>query len=379
MGYDGVLSHTMTTLSNQLPISVTGAVSNATVIMSHFVIDTGFPCVNYQAGSAKVPYEFDPNCDCTIEDLTHTQWFTRDDMILHPGLDDYAYYEQVFGISAATRIAGGDYQVEADKLALANNQLNCAILKSSGLPEEMSANNVFISEIFLDQPHLLGVPLISNRLTDPIPLYTHTVMRITTSRESDNVEAIGPTCEVYPFVFPEDLLRDPDQDGTPNFDPNNPPENGIQIDAFEGDGGGNFGWVNWNPGDNSNPYVVEELLNPRLSLYDFTGLNPGTLDPDPANDSLNIGDWISGKTGVGASADVDAILDELENLEGQLIRVPVYDNHTGSGSGKGYEVVHFALIRLDDICLPRNSCPGVSGSDKKISATFIRYDDRACE
>jgi hypothetical protein len=148
------------------------------------------------------------------------------------------------------------------------------------------------------------------------------------------------------------------------------------VDAFEGGGDGNFGWMNWDPGDNSNTYIIEELINPRLSANDFIGLTPPAgLDPDPSNDSLNLGDWVSGKTGVGNS---DGVMDELEALAGLTIRIPIYDNHAGTGSNKGYHVSHLALITITEVCLPRNSCPGVSGNDKQIKATFVGYDDEAC-
>jgi hypothetical protein len=360
VGYQNVLSHTMASLANQLPLDFglgTG-ISNTTVIMSHYVADTRLPCVKYQGGDPKVPYEFDPNCDCSEDDPNDPQWFDRDDLIGYPDHPDFPQYLQTYGISRTSRFAGGDFQAIATEMKLRNNQLNCTVLKT-GTAAEMSADNFMVTEVFYSQPQLLGVPFISNRLTDPIPMYGHTVMRIVASRDSDATELVGPTCEVYPITFHEDIFQ-------------SLPEN-TPFDAYEGGGSGNFGWMNWEPGDNSNPYITEELYNPRTSMNDFTGLTPPPgLSPDPDNDNIDLGDWVSGKTGVGNS---DPVMDEMEALVGQTIRVPVHDNFSGSGQTGGYHVSHFALITITDVCLPRNSCPGVSGSDKQIKAMFVGFDD----
>lgn len=365
VGYDTVLSHTVSSLASQLPLEFLGTNPNTTLILSHIVVDTGFPCVKYQGGKPKVPYEFDANnCDCTSNDPNDSQWFTRDDLVLHPGVSGYSYYSRTFGISQTTRIGGGNYQVEADKMALENNQLNCTILKT-GSAGELTVNNAFIAEAFYKQPQLLGVPIVSNRVTDPIPLYAHTAMRIVTSRETEASDTVGPTCEVYPITFDDGIFPDPDS-----------PVPGQSIDAFEGGGTGNFGWMNWDPGDNSNTYIREELYNPRLSMHDFTGLTPPPgLNPDPANDGINIGDWISGKTGVGNSNEV---MDELENLVGKTIRVPIYDDNAGPGQNKGYHVSHFALITINQVCLPRVGSSCYTPGSKSIQATFVGYDDDAC-
>jgi hypothetical protein len=134
--------------------------------------------------------------------------------------------------------------------------------------------------------------------------------------------------------------------------------------------------LNWDPGDNSNTYITEELHNPATSTHDFIGLTPPPdLDPDPSDTGINIDDWISGKTGVGNS---NGVMDELELLEGKVIRVPVHDVNAGSGSTAGYHVVHFALIRIDQICLPRTSASCYTPGSKSIRATFLQLDDEAC-
>ncbi|MBN1994739.1 MAG: pilus assembly protein [Anaerolineae bacterium] len=361
VGYDVVLSHTLNSLSDQLPLKFDAGDSNATIIMSHFYVDTGYPCIIYQGVNPKVPYEFDPTCDCNEDNPADPQWFTRDDLILHPDTPGYAYYAQIYGINKTTRLGGGSYQAMADQLALENNQLNCNVLKT-GTTGELSSNNVFIAETFYDQPQLLGVPFLANRLTNPIPFYTHTAMRIVVSRDANTTNSVGPTCTVYPITFPQLV---------------NPITGTTVIDAYEGAPPGGFGWLNWDPGDNSNTYVAEELHNPVLTMHDFMGLKPSPdLSPDPTNTGFNVGDWVSGKTGVSNS---DAVMDELEKLVNKTILVPVYDTHGGSGSNKGYHVAHIARITINKICLPRSSASCYTPGSKSIHATFEGYADESCQ
>lgn len=206
VGFDVVLSHTINSLAEQLPLAFDVGTANNTVIMSHFVIDTGFPCVEYQGGRPRIDsegnYVFDDDCDCNESDPDAVQWFTRDDLIAYPGDPLYPHYGQTYGISQTTRLGGGDYSVLAKELALENNQYNCNILKNGGSVTSLSSNNLMIAEAFYDQSQLLGVPFISNKLTDPIPLYTHTAMRIVSSRDADTTETVGPVCALFPITFP---------------------------------------------------------------------------------------------------------------------------------------------------------------------------------
>ncbi len=357
VGYNTVLSHTTASLSEQLPLEFLNN-PNATIIMSHIVADTGLPCSNGTIVNGA--YQFDSaHCNCTETNPDHPQWFTRDDLVLHPGLPGYEYYTQTYGLPRTTRLGNGDYATIAKQVALANNQFNCNVLKT-GSGGETSINNMFIAEAFYDQPQIFGVPFISNRLTDPIPFYAHTAMRIVTSREADTTDTIGPACEVYPITFHDGIFPNPAA-----------PVPGQPIDAYQGSGTGQFGWLTWNPASSYNNagYAYEELINPRLSIHDFTDAN------ESDDHSLSIGDDVSSGPGVMNSDDVD---DALEALVGRTIRVPIY--HLGGGTGENtyYTVSHFALITINSVCLPRNSCPGVSGNDKRINATFVGYDDEAC-
>lgn len=365
VGYNTVLSHTTAALASQLPLEFLNN-PNSTIIMSHIVADTGFPCAKYQGSNLKVPYEFDAaSCDCTEDDPDAAQWFTRDDLVLHPDLPGYDYYAQTYGLPRTTRLGGGSYAELAAEVALANNQFNCNVLKT-GSGGEMSINNMFITEVFYDQPQLFGLPFVSNRLTDPIPFYAHTAMRIVTSREADTNDTIGPTCELFPITFPSEMFSDQ------GYDPDNPPSN-IPIDAFESRDPGNFGWLTWNPDPSHNnaPYIWEELTNLRLSMTDYT-------DPTDANDhSLNLEGWISSGPGVVASAE-----DFLQTHVGRTVYVPVHGATTGSGQNVNYQITHFARITINEICLPNSVCSrgDYSGSQdgKLIRATFLEYVDDVC-
>jgi len=372
VGYDVVLDHSENSLAEQLPLDFDEGTANSTVIMSHFVVDTMYPCVKTKNnGDVKVPYEFDPNCDCNETDPDAAQWFTRDDLIAHPGNPAYPQYVQTYGLSQTTHLGDGDYEAFAKELALENNQFNCNVFKNGGTIGDTSSNNLIIAEAFYDQPQLLGLPFISNSVTDPIPFYTHTAMRIVTSRDADTTDTVGPTCELLPITFPEDSL----------INPQDPPEQ--KIDAYEGSASGNFGWLYWNSSINETNginYIEEALQNPRLSMTDFTADED---DPDyPDDHSITIGDHIAGRTGVGNSSDIE---DWLEYYTGKTVVVPVYEEiGAKGGAGASYKISHFARVTITQVCLPRNSCidpntgKQISGSNKLIQATFLEYVDDAC-
>jgi hypothetical protein len=363
VGYNTVLSHTTASLARQLPLDFLDN-PNATIIMSHIVADTALPCVRYQGNRPVVPYEFDPACDCAEDDPNASQWFARDDLVLHPEMPGYEYYAQTYGISRTTRLAGGSYTALAEQLTLENNQFNCTVLKT-GSAGELSVNNMFIAEAFYDQPQLFGMPFISNRLTDPIPFYTHTAMRIVASRDANTTDTIGPTCALLPITFPESLLQDPED----------PPQQ--YIEAFEGSASGNFGWIYWDSDTNETQginFIEESLANPRLAFNDF---KVDEDDPDhPDDTSLNVDDWVAGRTGVGGSHDVD---DLLEGYVGQTVYIPIYDDiGPVNGSRASYHVSHFAEVIIQEICLPNDDCDGVPNNEKAVRITFLKYVDDAC-
>jgi hypothetical protein len=150
------------------------------MIITHMNIDTGYPCS-----------EDDRPCndECAADPDTT---FPDDDIIALPppvgagyGSDPAVVISNTFraqyGIGAplhTTRITDTLWQ----ELRAQNEALNCQLLAKDPAVAP-SVNSVVIVEMMYDQPQLLGVPVVSNRFTDPVPLYTHTMMRVTVSRQ----------------------------------------------------------------------------------------------------------------------------------------------------------------------------------------------------
>jgi hypothetical protein len=180
VGYGFVLQHALDSVSGQLPLDFTGDEPNATMIITHMNIDTGYPCS-----------EGDRPCndECAADPDTT---FPDDDIIVLPppvgagyGSDPAVVISDTFraqyGIGAplhTTRITDTLWQ----ELRAQNEALNCQLLAKDPAVAP-SVNSVVIVEMMYDQPQLLGVPVVSNRFTDPVPLYTHTMMRVTVSRQ----------------------------------------------------------------------------------------------------------------------------------------------------------------------------------------------------
>lgn len=305
IGYGFVMSHTLASLANQLDLHFDGPETNATMILSHFVIDTGLPCATSSGGT----YVFDTSCDCKVDDPNDAQWFTMDDLVIDPATPGYAHYAKTYGISDTTRLSGGDYAAEAEKLKLENNQLNCVVLKT-GVAAEMTTNNLVVAEIFYNQPQLLGAPLVSNPLTNPIPLYSHTAMRIAVSRDAETADTVGPVCELAPFAF--------QYTGGP-----------ATLEMCQSGGGcTNFKWLAWNQSKAaSSTYLAYALENHRLSINDYT-YNSDQL--------LNLGDHI--QVANTPDATVNPKLDALENA---TIRVPIIN-----GSG---DLTNVALMSISNV------------------------------
>jgi hypothetical protein len=180
VGYQLVLTHTMDSLAGQLPLDFTGDNPNATMIITHLQIDTGYPC-----SEAERP------CDDECAANPNTSYPDDDVIILPPPIGagyggDPAVvisdtYRAQYGIGApahTTRVADTLWE----GLRTQNEALNCQLMIKN--PEiSPSANSVIIVELFYDQPQLLGIPLISNRFTNPVPLYASTMMRIAAARQ----------------------------------------------------------------------------------------------------------------------------------------------------------------------------------------------------
>jgi hypothetical protein len=177
VGYQLVLQHTLDSVSDQLPLEFFDE-PNATMIITHLDIDTGYPCE-------------DQDCDDECSANPDTTYAADDVVILPPpvgagyGGDPAVVISDTF--RAEYGIGGPTHTTLItdtlwEELRAQNEALNCQLMAKDPAVSP-SPNSVIIVEIFYDQPQLLGVPIVSNRFTDPIPLYTHTMMRIAASRQ----------------------------------------------------------------------------------------------------------------------------------------------------------------------------------------------------
>jgi hypothetical protein len=358
VGYNDVLSHKYGVLGYRSDIPITdpdqrpilplrflpeSAGGNATMIISHLVVSTRNPCDDIDA------------CDCSITDHDHDQWDDSDDLLLGPGSPGFDYYQQSYGPTQTVRSIFGrptvvdyssriDFEEKLDELKTRNNQLICALLKSNPDADlNNSDNNTIIIETFYDQPQLLGVPLISNALTDPIPLYTHTAMRVITSRDADTGDVIGPVCELYPLAIPEAVLSAA-VPGSTSVDLIQVPDVGPEP---------NFYWATWDPAGDDD-FVAESLTNPRLSINRFTAVG----EPDDHLLSADGSDRLDLLPGQNPGSQVDA---PLQALVGTNVRAPVLDSSDN--------IIRIAWLSINQVDL---------SAGRRIRATFNGYDDEAC-
>jgi len=356
IGYDYVLGHTMDSLSQQLAFDVISDEPNGTLIVSHYLVDTGKPCADPPCNDDCAADKHNKNggCDCTTSDRREPD-YPYDDLVLYPGTSGYDHFAALYGITRTSRI---DTSQLIAQLKDQNDAFNCALnLKDPSVP--WSANSVVVVEAYYDQPQLLGVPIISNRFTDPVPLYVQTAMRISADRGSGGGEAQGLGCPLLPIALHTKTLEGR--------------EVGDYLDNIRnGTGDGNFGWLTWtadtdavSSGADSEEYLAEELQNPRLSMNDYK--EPEHKDADDT--VINKYDWVWGLTGNVRS---DAVREQLDDLiaKGQTHRVPVWDTADDTGQNATYHIVGFALVKLE--------LHDLTGSDKVIEATFMGWDNDAC-
>jgi hypothetical protein len=355
VGYGRVLSHTLDSIAQQLPFDVVSGDPNGTLIVSHYLVDTGKPCADPPCNDDcdADQHNHHGGCDCSSPDRREED-YPYDDMVLHPGTPGYEHFTALYGIPRSSRIS---HDALVAQLKEENDALNCSInLRDPAVP--WSVNSVVLVEAFYDQPQLLGVPIISNHFTDPVPLYTHTVMRISSDARDSTPTSEGTGCTLLPIAVHTNTLQSLDVG-----DPTGNIRNGTDS--------GDFGWLRWtddtdavSSDPNSEGYLAEEISNPRLAMNDY--LEPTHKDPN--DDVLNIGDWVWALTGNVNSNGVAR--DELDARIGQTHRFPVWDVAEGSGSNVVYHIVGFALIRIDGFDL--------TGNPKEIWGTFMGWNNGAC-
>lgn len=366
--YTRVRDWAKSSIGEQLDLDFDSPAAATTLIASHLVIDTGAPCAKQQGNKL----EEDPECstisDCDVFLNPAQLTFTYDDVIVHPGITGQEFQAQSFGPTQTVtglRPSRLDYEDLAAELTLQNNKFNCEVIKKNGVP---SANNVIATEVYHDQPQLFGFPFISNPFTDPVPLYTHTVMRLigasrssgTSANITDGIDTVGPVC----FAFPTTTKRSIIQAATI----------GQTIDILEGEGGDNKGWLNWNPGEDDENYLNLEWQYYQMSMNDYT-------DPSEHNDhALNIGDYVSSLGGTVDSIDTRTIIEGYAGTGFNLV-IPVWDDLSPDGfktwsnpnspppQVDAYKVWNFILVRIEkkeDIQLTPH---------KNIYATYLGLAD----
>ena len=334
--------------------------SQGSFLMTHIFVDTALPCHPNDITANNSNGTCLQNLSDSCADMSARKPdYPYDDLILIPSMTgyDHFFYALPFSTTYTSRL---DLAAEMQKLKEENDILNCEIQRREpGVTNPtFSVNSMIIGEAYYDQPQLLGVPLLANTFTDPIPLYVQTKMRIT----SDSLPQ-GGACEALPIVINEDsLYTDP---------PNNtiPKAVGTPIDDIrEGGGSGGFGWLRWRntpPEDPEMPnstdnavYLAAAITNPRYSIYDY--INPN----DPNDTVLNVNDYIWGSTGQVVSNEVTNSLNARIN---GIVTIPVWDTISGSGSNQMYHIVNFAFMRITNI--------DFQGNPKTISGVFMGWNN----
>jgi hypothetical protein len=348
--YENILDWAKSSVSQQLGLNFDDTSGSTTLIVTHLVVNTGLPCEDID------------DCDCNAfqPGATYENEFKLDDHIVHPGIAGQEYQTKTFG-PASTVTGDRDTHLVYDdlvkQLKAQNNKFNCEIIKKGGIP---SNNNIIVTELFHDQPQLFGFPLISNPFTDPVPLYTHTTMRLITAARSttdlqinNNMVGYG-FCDAYPFIV-RDITID-------FYNGMASDKIGAKVDIFDGNGGSDFGWLTWNPdnsvGSQSEPYLENELK------YSVSPLNDYTNARNSSDHKLNVGDYIASMQGDKAAVEASEGL--VSALIGKEIRIPVWDTFDTSGVD-AYHIVGFVKVRIEssaDIDLP----------GKEVLATYIGPD-----
>lgn len=250
IGYTKLVTHTNTVLqasasNNAFQIrfeNEDGLPPNSGMIVTHIIVDTKEPCDT----------SVNSNCydQCADPEANFTDYYTIDDLVVHPGLPGYDYLQYSVGPSGVytTRIQGTVLDEQVASMIVESNRLNCAI-KAVNDGASTTPNAAIIVEMFYDQPQLLGFPVTTLLFPDPVPLYSRTSMRLPSG--------ISNKCEITPIVVRGSL-----------------PQQGGQMVS-------NSEWAVWNPNEASDlDYIARTLEEPRYSTNDYRSpAAPGTVVP----------------------------------------------------------------------------------------------------
>jgi hypothetical protein len=352
--------------SGELNIDFNEISGNSTLIISHLVVDTGNP---YDP-SVTSPASW--NCDAL--ETAGVNPFPDDDIIIHPGIANYAFQTKTYPVITNTRALTAspvrstlmDYaDLVSRTLIPQNNKFNCEIIKKGGVA---SSNNLIINEVFFDQPQLLGFPLISNPFTDPVPMYAQTTMRLSTAARSGgtasgsivaNINSIGPICVVSPMI----LRRSQLEPGGIRV------AQGTTLDILNGHDASNLGWLTWNQ-TNDIPYLQKAIKYPQLSLNDYS--EPGS---SPADKVINRGDLVKSWNGPALGSAITQTTELVQGLASNSIIVAVYDD-TAGGFNSG--TATYQIYDLIEVSI--NTSPNsVDLTNSLISASYQGPANEACQ
>ncbi|NLF64648.1 MAG: hypothetical protein GX579_08585 [Chloroflexi bacterium] len=132
----------------------------------------------------------------------------------------------------------------------------------------------------------------------------------------------GGACRLYPIALYEGSLA-----GVLPGD--------VLPDILNGGGPGAFGWLTWS-GSPSDPVLIASLTPPgTIESY----VNPR----DKFDTVLNAGDWVRSRPG---GADSSGVRQALDDLQSEVIVVPVWDSFAGNSAQVQYRVVAFARVQI---------------------------------
>ena len=346
--YNRVQEMAETSTSGQLSLDFDSPAASSTLIISHLVIDTGLPCK---------PHVTNCNCDLFDPDSAdynpdHDNVLKEDDIVIHPGMANYGYQSITYGpitTTTGTRYSRLNYEELTEELKDQNNLFNCQLIERNGIP---SANNVIATELFHDQPQLFGFPIISNPFTDPFPLYTHTVMRLTGGARSSggaggsliaNIDTIGEVCFAHPFIVNEDDV----------------PAIGNSPIEILNEGAANKGWVIWDPTPDDPTVTTGDIIQYQIQFPQMS-VNGYENPTDSSDTVLDEEDEVLAENGLH----MGQVKQYVENWIGQDIIIPTYDPIASTPSY--YIVSGFIKVRILE----------VTGSN--VDAVYLEGVPEAC-
>ncbi len=379
VGYEKVYTHTLDSLSRQLALDFESAAPNTSMIVTYYTVEPdNFNCSG------------DPTCRSGgLFDCSRFAYENRDAGNYLPGemlneieypllvpppgaLGPPSYYNTYLAIANTTPVTAYHYHVgspahlsridpadKVEEVRANNNEINCQLVQK-GLPP-VDSNVVVVEQVYL-QKQLIGIPIVTSFVPDPVPFYTHTAMRVTADLR-ERKEDDDAVCEVLPIIIPSSKVsgRRQGDDVTITI------ENNADVP-------GNFSYLHWDSTSNQSDVTLgEELLDSgRASNY----VEP---DSNPQDTRLNIGDWVESEPGTHASTHVTGALNQ--QIAGQeILYFPVWNDSdcvpgpcTGAeqqGSNAKFQVFTFVAMRLKST--------SYTGSPKSVTFEFSHFAPDIC-